>query len=244
MCAEFSFSELTRLTFELKPFEIYNKVVLVRSQTIFDCCCRWRVPSPRHDYWAEMGGFPVRYIVRILASDMKIISYSDLHLEFPHKWSLPPDIESDILVLAGDIITFKNFTPLAALLQGWEKPVLFVAGNHEYYTRMPMQENEEQLRDWLSAEFPNVHFLRNEGITIDGINFFGGTMWTNFKSGNRKSMRYATTALNDFRYIWSDGVFTPEASIELHQQFVIPWSSGLSRSSQGLMLSLHTMRRL
>lgn len=180
-----------------------------------------------------MGGFPVRYIVRILASDMKIISYSDLHLEFPHKWSLPPDIESDILVLAGDIITFKNFTPLAALLQGWEKPVLFVAGNHEYYTRMPMQENEEQLRDWLSAEFPNVHFLRNEGITIDGINFFGGTMWTNFKSGNRKSMRYATTALNDFRYIWSDGVFTPEASIELHQQFVIALEQWFEQKQPG-----------
>ena len=152
---------------------------------------------------------------------MKIISYSDLHLEFPHKWSLPPDIEGDILVLAGDIITFKDFAPLAALLQVWKKPVLFVAGNHEYYTRMPMQENEEQFRDWLSAEFPNVHFLHNEGITIDGINFFGGTMWTNFKSGNKKSMRYAEAALNDFRYIRSDtGIFTPEFSIDLHQQFI------------------------
>ena len=84
-----------------------------------------------------------------------------------------------------------------------------------------MRENEEQFWDWLSAEFPNVYFLRNEGITIDGVNFFGGTMWTNFKSGNKKSMRYAETALNDFRYIRNDGeVFTPEASIELHQQFL------------------------
>ena len=152
---------------------------------------------------------------------MKIINYSDLHLEFPHKWCLPSDIEGDILVLAGDIITFKSFAPLATLLQDWQKPVLFVAGNHEYYTRMPMRENEEQFWDWLSAEFPNVYFLRNEGITIDGVNFFGGTMWTNFKSGNKKSMRYAETALNDFRYIRNDGeVFTPEASIELHQQFL------------------------
>ena len=46
-------------------------------------------------------------------------------------------------------------------------------------------------------------------------------MWTNFKSGNKKSMRYAEAALNDFRYIRSDtGIFTPEFSIDLHQQFI------------------------
>lgn len=152
---------------------------------------------------------------------MKIISYSDLHLEFPHKWGLPPDIEGDILVLAGDIITFRDFAPLTALLQGWKKTVLFVAGNHEYYTRMPMQENEEQFKGWLSAEFPNVYFLRNEGVVIDGVNFFGGTMWTNFKSSNKASMRYAAKGLNDFRYIRQAGVFTPEDSIKQHQQFIV-----------------------
>ena len=125
---------------------------------------------------------------------MKIISYSDLHLEFPHSWSLPPDIDGDLMVLAGDIITFRNFTPLETLLRGWEKPVLFVAGNHEYYTRMRMQENEEEFRDWLAEKLPQVFFLRDEGVT-----FFGGTMWTNFKSGNMASMRHAETAMNDFR---------------------------------------------
>ena len=132
---------------------------------------------------------------------MKIISYSDLHLEFPHKWNLPPDIDGDILVLAGDIITFKDFAPLAALLQGWEKPALFVAGNHEYYTRSPMQDDEKWFKSWLSKEFPNVYFLCNEGVVIYGVNFFGGTMWTNFKFSNKASMRYAAKGLNDFRYI-------------------------------------------
>ena len=46
-------------------------------------------------------------------------------------------------------------------------------------------------------------------------------MWTNFKSGNTASMRHAETALNDFRYIRDDeGIFTPESSIEQHQQFI------------------------
>lgn len=152
---------------------------------------------------------------------MKIISYSDLHLEFPHSWSLPPDIDGDILVLAGDIITFRNFTPLEILLRGWGKPVLFVAGNHEYYTRIPMQENEEEFRAWLAEKLPQVHFLRDEAVTIDGVNFFGGTMWTNLKSGNPASMRHAEASLNDFRYICDDeGIFTAESSIELHQRFI------------------------
>lgn len=168
----------------------------------------------------KLGGLTIRYVVRILASDMKIISYSDLHLEFPHKWNLPPDIDGDILVLAGDIITFKDFAPLAALLQGWEKPALFVAGNHEYYTRSPMQDDEKWFKSWLSKEFPNVYFLCNEGVVIYGVNFFGGTMWTNFKFSNKASMRYAAKGLNDFRYIWNEGIFTPEDSVKLHQQFV------------------------
>lgn len=150
---------------------------------------------------------------------MRVVSYSDLHLEFQHSWSLPPDIGGDILVLAGDIITFKDFTPLAVLLRGWDKPVLFIAGNHEYYTRMPMQENAQQFRGWLAAELPHVTFLCNEPVTLDGVNFFGGTMWTDFKSGNVESMRYAAQAMNDFRYIRDNGIFTPEASIEHHQRF-------------------------
>ena len=152
---------------------------------------------------------------------MKIISYSDLHLEFPHRWALPPDIDGDLLVLAGDIITFRDFTPLGTLLSDWKKPVLFVAGNHEYYTRIPMMENEKVFRAWLAEKLPQVHFLRDEGVTIDGVNFFGGTMWTNFKSGNTASMLHAETSLNDFRYIRDDEeIFTPEASIEQHQQFI------------------------
>ncbi len=152
---------------------------------------------------------------------MKIISYSDLHFEFQHKWSLPPDIGGDVLVLAGDVITFKDFTPLEGLLREWDKPVLFVAGNHEYYTRTPMQENDEQFRDWLATKLPHVHFLRNESVTLGGVNFFGGTMWTNFKSGNLASMRHAEAGLNDFRYIRTgEGIFTPQFSIVQHQQFI------------------------
>lgn len=165
---------------------------------------------------------------------MKILSYSDLHLEFHHGWGLPSDLAGDILVLAGDIITFKDFIPLESLLLDWKKPVLLVAGNHEYYTRSPMRENEDQFRVWLAEKLPQVYFLRDEGITIAGVNFFGGTMWTNFKSGNTASMRHAENGLNDFRYIRNDdGIFTPESSVEQHQQFIAALEQWFDKRSPG-----------
>jgi predicted phosphodiesterase len=66
---------------------------------------------------------------------MRIITYSDLHLEFGSDWMLPPDAKGDVMILAGDIITLGEYDPLDRLLQKWKKPVLYVTGNHEYYTR-------------------------------------------------------------------------------------------------------------
>lgn len=104
---------------------------------------------------------------------MKIISYSDLHLEFGSALTPPKSADADLMILAGDIITFKSFHPLSQLLSSWEKPVLFVAGNHEYYTRSPMQIENVRFKEWLAQEHPIVLFLQNEAVTIDGIHFFG-----------------------------------------------------------------------
>jgi predicted phosphodiesterase len=165
---------------------------------------------------------------------MKIIIYSDLHLEFDHLWRLPADIEGDLLVLAGDIINFGDFNPLRTLLRDWKKPVLFVAGNHEYYTYRPMRNNEEEFRDWLAKKLPQVHFLRNEGAAINGVNFFGGTMWTDFKSGDAQSMRNARVAMYDYQYICGDeGMFTPQASIAQHQLFIAALEQWFEKRSSG-----------
>src|SRR5262245_53315371 len=122
---------------------------------------------------------------------MRIITYSDLHLEFGASWIIPPDADADVLILAGDIITFRNYHPLELLLKNWNKPVLYVIGNHEYYTRTPMSEEEERFRQWLRSIFPNVTLLLDEEITIDGVHFFGGTMWTDFNGEDFWSMKIA-----------------------------------------------------
>jgi predicted phosphodiesterase len=160
---------------------------------------------------------------------MKLISYSDLHLEFDHKWQLPETISGDILILAGDIITFQNYSPLQKLLTRWDKPVIYVSGNHEYYnSKTSMNSADNAFRDWLSINLPQVSFLSNECTSINNINFFGGTMWTDFSKGNIRAMHHAHRTMNDFKLIYTGAGerLTPEYTIELHQRFttcLIDW---------------------
>jgi hypothetical protein len=103
-----------------------------------------------------------------------------------------------------------------------EEAVLYVAGNHEYYTQTPMNGEEETFKARLAANHPLVNLLRDEAVGIHGVNFFGGTMWTNFKSGDRRAMVTARSQINDFRLMHNpDGtVFKPVDAVALHMNFV------------------------
>lgn len=152
---------------------------------------------------------------------MKIITYSDLHLEFGSGWDIPSDIDGDVMILAGDMVTFKDYAPLDRFLQGWRKPVLYVAGNHEYYTQTPMDRENENFRSWLSENHSNVTFLLDESASIDGVHFFCGTMWTNFNNANRQAMSAAQRGMSDFRVIRNDDgtLLTPEDTTVFHESF-------------------------
>jgi predicted phosphodiesterase len=153
---------------------------------------------------------------------MKIITYSDLHLEFGSGWTLPPDADGDLMILAGDIITFADYGPLDRILRQWKKPVLYVTGNHEYYTRRPMNDEDGRFKTWLEGAHPHVKFLFDEEITIDRVNFFGGTMWTDFNGKDQRAMGTAGSEINDFRLICNpDGSpFKPTDAIALHERFM------------------------
>lgn len=153
---------------------------------------------------------------------MKILIYSDLHLEFGSGWLPPPGIAGDVMILAGDIISLKNYDPLDRLLKDWNKPVLYVAGNHEYYTRKPMNEESDNFKIWLEINHPNVTLLQDKETSIDGIHFFGGTMWTNFNGADRLAMGTAGHQMNDFRLIVTDAdrLLAPGDTVAFHEQFV------------------------
>ncbi len=153
---------------------------------------------------------------------MKIISFSDLHLEFGIDFSVPRDDLADILILAGDIITFGNYDPLLSLLKNWNKPVLYVAGNHEYYTKRPMLLENDNFKKWASTNIPHMKFLNNESVSIEGVHFFGGTMWTDFNQSNIKAMLHAQAGMNDFRLIRTlddHTTLTAQNTIHLHDAY-------------------------
>ena len=152
---------------------------------------------------------------------MRIITYSDLHLEFGSGWMLPRDANGDVMILAGDIITFGDYNPLHQLLRKWKKPVLYVTGNHEYYTRKPMNDEDRDFKAWLASKHPQVQLLLDEEVSIDGVNFFGGTMWTDFNGRDVRAMEIAQDEISDFRLICNPDQtsFRPSDAVALHENF-------------------------
>ena len=113
---------------------------------------------------------------------MRILVFSDLHLELAPKWDLSvkrrwPDY--DVAVCAGDIA--GSIALSVALLATHPvlgaKPLVYVPGNHEYWDEQ--MDYAEQAGRW-AALGTNVHFLQGEGVTIDGVRFIGATLWTDY----------------------------------------------------------------
>lgn len=158
---------------------------------------------------------------------MKLWIFSDLHLEYDHHFELtPPD--ADVCVVAGDVRRgcgnsikwlSQNVVPFM--------PVVFVAGNHEFYSDSVVEGLE-----WARyhAEVPlGVHFLENSDCFLGDVRFLGCTLWTDYALHGKSdediawSMRNADGLLNDHRLIayrqspQYEG-FPPSKARELHMQ--------------------------
>lgn len=100
---------------------------------------------------------------------------SDLHLEYAALDHLP-DVQSDLVVLAGDIHVGTNGVTWAKETFK-DQPVIYVPGNHEFY----YGEAGQVLSDMRDAtKGSNVLVLDNEVIDICGVRFIGATLWTDF----------------------------------------------------------------
>jgi predicted phosphodiesterase len=100
---------------------------------------------------------------------------SDLHLE--HAPYPSPPADADVIVLAGDIGTGTDGIEWA---QAWAggRPVLYVAGNHEFYGRS-LPGLIDELRD--AAAGTTVHVLENDELVLDGVRFLGCSLWSDFE---------------------------------------------------------------
>lgn len=105
---------------------------------------------------------------------MKIQILSDLHIEF-EEFDYR-ETNSDVLVLAGDI-HIKDKGIRWALNTIRNKPVIYLLGNHEFYGKAyPKLVNS--VKEMTANS--NVHLLEKDMLTIDGVNFLGCTLWTDF----------------------------------------------------------------
>ena len=157
---------------------------------------------------------------------MRIYLISDCHHEFwdKHKssklevkdWSdkIPTDI--DVLVMAGDINSNTNEL-MDLFLKIIEKhpalPIVFVDGNHEHY-RNNYYEVLYKVKSFCDAM--GIYYLDNSDVVINGIKFYGGCGWTNFRDDELLRLK-AMGAINDFRLI--EG-FNSKTSIEKNTEFV------------------------
>lgn len=154
---------------------------------------------------------------------MRLLILSDLHTEFVSQfWALPKKLpEFDVVVLPGDIAG----SPQQAVRFGHEsfpdKPVIVVAGNHEFYGR----EIEASMR--IGKEYAgttgHVHPLDCEVVVIDGVRFVGATLWTDYRLFGRPewSMAQAARGLADHSRIERRGpmgsvLFSPEDALKRH----------------------------
>lgn len=129
---------------------------------------------------------------------MRLHVLSDLHVEF-RPFTLPV-VNSDVLVLAGDIGVGLDGVELA---KRWAEtqPVIYVSGNHEFYR----QSWPEHLAAMHEISGHNLYVLNNDIAIIDGVRFLGCTLWTDFclfgESTEAHSRMAAGQNMNDYRLI-------------------------------------------
>lgn len=152
---------------------------------------------------------------------MKLQIASDLHLEFiqrefPGERLISPAHDADLLVLAGDI---GNGTHAINLFQDWPVPVLFLAGNHEFYGHS-IQQMRVDLRK--AAPGTSITYLDNESVDFGGVRFLGTTLWTDYRLAlnrtQRQLMEQAELSINDHRRITCmEGRFTAAKALAEHE---------------------------
>ncbi len=167
---------------------------------------------------------------------MKLHILSDLHNEF-EPVRLGP-LECDAVILAGD-------TDIGTIGARWaisnfkKIPILYIAGNHEYY-HGKYDEVSDQLRDL--SQLPNFHFLENNEIILKDVRILASTLWTDYRLFGPgqyiKALQTARQSMNDFQIIAFKEksvyrILHPHDTILFHQRSIKYLTKKLSEPFEG-----------
>lgn len=165
---------------------------------------------------------------------MRLWIWSDLHLEMQNPDFVDGAPEADVIVCAGDLCLANELGDYAQwLIERYGLPMIFVPGNHEFYSnrevRPPrtkpsdhllMKQAAEASRSWRNR----LYVLDDDAIELDGVRFVGGTLWTDFAmdlvndAGLPRRMQSALTQSPDFSRIrLGDGeLLMPQVMLGFH----------------------------
>lgn len=165
---------------------------------------------------------------------MKIALASDLHVEFGDI-DLVNERGAELLILAGDIVMLKDLDKQSErgdrsrgffqrVSQNWPR-TLYVMGNHEHYSG-DFAKGPERFKTFCKLHgIANITLLDKESVVIDGYDFHGGTLWTDFNDMDTFTMHNAATAMNDYNGVknTADTVswkFLPKHALRDHQHML------------------------
>ena len=144
---------------------------------------------------------------------MRLHVLSDLHLSLAGMDVAETD--ADLVILAGDIARPDKAVAWARQIR---KPVIYVAGNHEFYNG-DLQGTLHELRSHCGGG--HIHVLECDAWVYEGVRFLGATLWSDFRvfaDGETRacSMADAVDLIRDFQRITVDAErsrpFTPQDS--------------------------------
>ncbi len=180
---------------------------------------------------------------------MKIAVCSDLHLEFGDL-DLQNEENADVLILGGDIFIAndlqshvydessmiiaatasvtaraKRYVDFVIRCAERFKHVILIMGNHEHYHGDFVKS--ANIIKGTFGDYHNVHFLDKEWCIINGVLFYGGTLWTDMNGEDPITMMRIRNMMNDFNCVKNgiqDGdkyysTFMPEDAVEDHYAF-------------------------
>jgi predicted phosphodiesterase len=147
---------------------------------------------------------------------MKLNILSDLHLSLG-ALEIPRN-DADAVILAGDIARPRDAFSWAL---AFDKPVLYIPGNHEFYGGSIPGAADELKRLCAGTD---IRVLDNDEVVIAGVRFLGTTLWTDFMLFGEGEMRTAAMQqacifMRDFSRIRvgeaGQALFTPTDSAAL-----------------------------
>jgi hypothetical protein len=128
-----------------------------------------------------------------------------------------PATSADVVILAGDISRPERAAPWAL---AFDKPVIYVIGNHEFYgSSLP----EVKAAFHRLFDGTHVHLLDDSAVELGGVRFLGSTLWTDFLAhgeGERQAEAMRATSEYDFKRVRTGPgddapLLTPEDTMQL-----------------------------